>query len=402
MTPESLSLAQARRIALAAQGFGGSRLGAEGGRVDRRHLHRVLDQVDVVQIDSVNVLVRTQEMPLFARLGPHPRDLWTRALRSGEVFEAWCHEASLLPVDHWPLLAWKREEDAAQMWASTRAIATERPEYLDDVEAQVRDRGAAAGRRARRPRRPQGRHVGALRRQAGARVPVLDRSPGGDPRPVDLHPPLRPARAGRCRPRSCARPAPSAHDARKELLERAARACGVATDRCLADYHRLNLPASRPLLDELVEEGRLVPVEVRGWDRPTYLHPDARLPRWVRARALLSPFDSLVWERRRTEELFGFRYRIEIYVRPEERVHGYYVLPFLLGDRLVARVDLKADRAAATLRVQAAYGEDGHDEAEVADALADELRLLGGWLGLEQVVVARRGDLAPALRSAVG
>ncbi|WCO65548.1 crosslink repair DNA glycosylase YcaQ family protein [Iamia majanohamensis] len=401
MTPETLSLAQARRIALAAQGFGGDRLGADGRRVDRRHLHRVLDQVDVVQIDSVNVLVRTQEMPLFSRLGPHPRDLWTRALRGGEVFEAWCHEASLLPVDHWPLLAWKREEDAAQMWRSTRAIATERPGYLDDVEAQVRERGPL---RAGALDDPGTRKAGMWERSDGKRALeflfstgrlVATRDPSTFTRLYDLPERVLPAEV-------LARPAPSAHDARKELLERAARACGVATDRCLADYHRLNLPASRPLLDELVEEGRLVPVAVRGWDRPTYLHPDARLPRWVRARALLSPFDSLVWERRRTEELFGFRYRIEIYVRPEDRVHGYYVLPFLLGDRLVARVDLKADRAAATLRVQAAHAEAGVDEGEVAAALADELRLLAGWLALDRVAVVPRGDLAPALRTAVG
>lgn len=401
MTRESLSLAQAQRIALAAQGLGGDRLGAEGRRVDRRHLHRVLDQVDVVQIDSVNVLVRAQEMPLFARLGPHPRDLWTSALRAGEVFEAWCHEASLLPVDHWPLLAWKREEDAAHMWASTRAIATERPGYLDDVEAQVRDRGPL---RAGELDDPGTRRVGMWERSDGKRALeylfstgrlVATRHPSTFTRLYDLPERLLPAEV-------LARPAPSAHDARKELLERAARACGVATDRCLADYHRLNLTASRPLLAELVEEGRLVPVEVRGWDRPTYLHPDARLPRWVRARALLSPFDSLVWERRRTAELFGFRYRVEIYVRPEERVHGYYVLPFLLGDRLVARVDLKADRAASTLRVQAGHAEAGVDEGDVAEGLADELRLLAGWLELEQVEVVPRGDLAPALRATVG
>ncbi len=400
MSPESLSLAQVRRIALAAQGFGRSRLGAEGRRVDRRHLHRVLDRVDVVQIDSVNVLVRTQEMPLFARLGPHPRDLWARAAASGEVFEAWCHEASLLPVDHWPLLAWKREEDAAHMWRGTRAIAHERPDYLAEVEAQVRDRGPL---RASQLDDPGTRKAGMWERSDGKRALeylfstgrlVAQRDPTTFTRLYDLPARVLPAKV-------LTRPAPSAHDARKELLERAARAHGVGTDRCLADYHRLNLPAARPLLGELVEEGRLVPVEVRGWDRPTFLHPDARLPRWVRARALLSPFDSLVWERRRTEELFGFRYRIEIYVRPEERVHGYYVLPFLLGDRLVARVDLKSDRAASTLRVQAAYAEPGVDEGEVADALADELRLLADWLELEDVAVVTRGDLAPTLRSAL-
>ena len=398
---ESLSLAQARRIALAAQGFTDERLGARGRRVDRRHLHRVLDRVDVVQIDSVNVLVRTQEMPLFSRLGPHPRDLWTRAAADGEVFEAWCHEASLLPVDHWPLLAWKREEDAAQMWRSTRAIAHERPGYLDEVEAQVRERGPV---RASDLDDPGSRKQGMWERSDGKRALEYLFSTGRlaarrDPTTFTrLYDTVERSIPERVR----SRPAPPAHDARKALLERAARAHGVGTDRCLADYHRLHLPSSRALLAELVEEGRLRPVEVRGWDRPAYLHPEAPRPRRVRARALLSPFDSLVWERRRTEELFGFRYRIEIYVRPEERVHGYYVLPFLLGDRLVARVDLKADRAVGVLRVQAAHAEPGEDEGEVAAALAEELHLMAGWLALDRVAVEPRGDLAPTLRRAVG
>jgi uncharacterized protein YcaQ len=196
-------------------------------------------------------------------------------------------------------------------------------------------------------------------------------------------------------------PPPSEVDACRELLRRAASAVGIATERCLADYHRLNLPRVRPLIAELVEEGTLVPVEVEGWDRTTYLHRDAVLPRWVRARALLTPFDSLVWERRRTEELFGFRYRIEIYVPPEQRVHGYYVLPFLLGDRLVARVDLKADRVGSALLVRSAFREPWADEGEVAEALAEELTLMAGWLGLERVLVESKGDLAPALAAAV-
>ncbi len=394
-----LSLAQARRMALVAQGFGEERLGARGARVDRRHALRVLDRIHVVQVDSINVAVRSQEMPLFSRLGPHPRDTWSRLSARGDVFEAWCHEASLLPMDAWPLLAWRRRPDSP-MWSTTRSIADERPDYVQAVRDEVRDRGPL---RAGDLSAPGARRDGMWGRSDGKRALeylfatgelVARRDPATFARRYDL--------VERAVP-DAVRNAPvlSAADAQRMLLDRAGRALGVATERCLADYHRLNLPTVRPRIAELVEEGRLVPVRVEGWDRPTYRHVEARLPRWVRARALLTPFDSLVWERRRTEELFGFRYRIEIYVRPEERVHGYYVLPFLLGDRLVARIDLKADRPAGALWVKAAYAEPGVDGGEVAEALAAELALMAGWLGLERVTVDRRGDLAPALASAV-
>lgn len=392
--PETLSRAQARRVALAAQGFTEPRLGLRGRRVDRRHVHRVLDRVDVVQVDSVNVCVRTQEMPLFSRLGPHPRDLWHRMAAAREVFEYWCHEASLLPVDHWPLVQWRMAD--GPMWGSTREVAERRPDYVEAVFEEVRDRGPlTAGQLSD----PGSRQAGMWERSDGKKAleylfsvgrVTARRDPSTFARLYDTVERAIPAEVR-------ARPVPSPDDARRELLDRAARACGVATERCLADYHRLHLPSVRPLIAELVEEGRLVPVRVDGWDRPTYLHADARLPRRVRARALLSPFDSLVWERRRLEELFGFWYRIEIYVPPGDRVHGYYVMPFLLGDRLVARVDLKADRAASTLRVQSAFREARTDEGEVADALAEELAVMAGWLGLERVVVVDRGDLAPAL-----
>jgi len=393
---ETLTLAQARRIALAAQGFGDRRVGAAGGRVDRRHVHRVLDRVDLVQIDSVNVAVRSQEMPLFARLGPHPRDLWHRLAAAGEVFEYWCHEASLLPADHWPLVQWRMEQAHDDMWGGMRQIGIDRADYVAAVLDEVRERGPLTAGALSEPGTKRagmwGRSDGknALEYLFWTGQVSARRHPTTFARLYDVVERVVPAAVR-------ALPVPSRSEAHKILLEKAARAHGIGTDRCFADYHRLNVPASRPLLAELVEEGRLLPVTVKGWDRPTYLHAEAALPRWIRARALLTPFDSLVWERRRTEELFGFRYRIEIYVRPEERVHGYYVLPFLLGDRLVARVDLKSDRADGALRAKASYREPGTDETEVAAALAGELALMAGWLGLDRVVVDPRGDLAPAL-----
>ncbi|HEU5151054.1 MAG TPA: crosslink repair DNA glycosylase YcaQ family protein [Iamia sp.] len=396
--PETLSKAQARRIALAAQGFTEPRLGLQGKRVDRRHVHRVLDRVDLVQIDSINVCVRSQEMPLFSRLGPHPRDLWHRMGEAHEVFEYWAHEASLLPVDHWPLLRWSME--TGRMWGGSRTIADTRPDYVEAVFEEVVARGPLTAGQLSDPGTKQ---AGMWERSDGKKALEYlfgigritgRRHPTTFARLYDTVERSIPAEV-------LARPALAEADARRELIDRAARANGIATERCLTDYHRLNGPKTRPHIAELVEEGRLIPVTVEGWDRPTYLHVDATLPRWVRARALLTPFDSLVWERRRLEELFDFLYRIEIYVRPEDRVHGYYVMPFLLGDRIVARVDLKADRAGSTLKVQSAFREPGTVEGDVAEALAAELAVMAGWLGLEQVAVVPRGDLAPALAAAV-
>ena len=390
-----LSAGQARWIALAAQGLAGAR---PAGRIDRRHARRVLDRVGLIQIDSVNVLVRSQELPLFARLGPHPRDLLPRMAADVEVIEYWCHEASLLPIATWPLMRWRmRTPDG--VWKGVYAIGREAPGLVEEVRAFVAEHGPlTVGDLPEQGRRSssmwgwsQGKR--ALEYLFWSGAVTARRRPADFARVYELTERVVP-------PAVLALPAPEEDEAKRELLLMAARSMGVATLQDLCDYHRINVPRARPLVAELAEEGRLIPVTVEGWDRPAFLHPDAAIPRTARARALLSPFDSLVWFRPRTERMFGFRYRLEIYVPAHKRVHGYYVLPFLLGDRLVARVDLKADRAAGALLVQAAHAEPGAGTPETAGALAAELALMAGWLGLGTVRVARRGDLAPLLAAA--
>ncbi|HMO00760.1 MAG TPA: crosslink repair DNA glycosylase YcaQ family protein [Miltoncostaeaceae bacterium] len=390
-----VSAAQARRIALGAQGLAGPR---PGGRVDRRHVRRVLDRVGLIQIDSVNVLVRSQELPLFARLGPHPRDVLPRMAADVELIEYWCHEASLLPIATWPLMRWRmRSPDG--VWKGVHAIGREAPGLVDEVLAFVTERGPLTVGDLPEPGRRSSSMWGwsqgkrALEYLFWSGALTARRRPSDFARVYDL--------TERVVPRQVlALPAPDEPGAKRELLLMAARSLGVASLQDLCDYHRINVPRARPLVEGLVEDGLLREVTVEGWDRPAFMHPDAAVPRAARARALLSPFDSLVWFRPRTERLFGFRYRLEIYTPAHKRTHGYYVLPFLLGDRLVARVDLKADRAAGALLVRAAHAEPGEATGATAEALAAELALMAGWLGLGSVRVAPRGDLAPLLEAA--
>ncbi len=394
-----VSAARARRIALAAQGFDVAR---PTGKVDRRHVRRVFARVGLIQIDSVNVIVRSQELPLFARLGPHRRDLLPAMVADGELFEYWGHEASLLPVDLFPLLRWRMEAAGAKAagWNGLIRLAHERPDYVEAVYEEVAERGVISAGELDDPGDKSGpwwgwRHgkqaleylfwcgrLSARRRTSFERVYDLTE------RMID--------------PEILARPVPSEADAQKELLVRAAQSQGIGTARDLADYFRINIPIARKLVAELAEEGRLVPVTVEGWRDPAFLHPEARTPRRIDARALLSPFDSLVWERARTERLFGFRYPLEIYTPAPKRVYGYYVLPFLLEDALVARVDLKSDRQAGVLLVQGAFAEPGVETERVSVELAAELAVTASWLGLDGGVVVRdNGDLAPALAVAV-
>ena len=395
MTPRDISTAQARRIALAAQGFADQR---PTGRIDRRHLRRVFERINVIQVDSVNVLVRSQELPLFARLGPHPRTMLADAIDDGELWEYWAHVAAIVPSAQHRLFRWKMERD--DEWKHITRRAREQPRLVEEVRQRIRDSGPiTAGDLEQRVGTKgnwwswdDGKVVLEHLFQRGEIVAVRRRRDFA--RLYDLPERVLPASV-------LDAPTPTEAEARKELLAIAARSMGVATLEDMADYHRQWRPqSSKPLVAELVEEGVLQPVTVEGWTKPAYLHRDAKLPRAVDARALLSPFDSLVWHRARNERLFDFHYRIEIYTPAPKRIYGYYVLPYLLGDRLVGRVDLKADRAAGVLRVEGAYVEPGVDDAAAAGPLIEELRLMAGWLELDAVASTDRGGLAEALRRA--
>jgi hypothetical protein len=392
---ERLSAAAARRIALGAQGFADPR---PVGRVTRRHGRRFFDHVGLVQIDSVNVLVRSQELPVFARLGPHRRDLLPAMLDAGDLFEYWGHQASLIPVEHQPLFRWKMEAAARgeEIWNGVARLARNRPGYIEAVYEEVKARGPmrASELSDPGPRRKEpwwSWEDGKLALEylfwsgqlSARRLSNFERA-------YDVTERILPDWV-------LALPTPTEAEARRELLALAGRALGVATVTDLCDYYRLNIPKSKAALAELVEQGRLVPVEVEGWGRPAYVDPAARRPRRIPARALLSPFDSLVWFRDRAERVFDFHYRIEIYTPAAKRIYGYFVLPFLLGTELVARVDLKSDRKASALLVPAAWKEPGVPDEEVAAELASELREMARWLELERVLVGERGDLSSAL-----
>ncbi len=400
----SISAAAARRIALAAQGFADPR---PTGRVDARHVRRVLERIAILQLDSVNVFSRTHYLPLYSRLGPYPRALLdTLSGHSAgpvrrELFEYWAHEASLLPVELQPYLRWRMARADAEAWGGMRRIALDKPQLVADVLALVESDGpvraseVGSERAARRPGEMWNWHEGKIALEYlfwSGRVTAARRI--NFERRYDLPERVLP-------PAVLAEPTPTVEEAQRELVRVSARALGIATEPGLGDYFRLPRAESKARVAELVEAGELEVVEVAGWSAPAYLWPAARRPRRIRARALLSPFDSLIWFRERTERLFGFRYRIEIYTPAEKRIHGYYVLPFLLDEALVARVDLRSDRQRGVLRVQAAFAEEGVDRAVVAAELAAELLVVAGWLELGGVEVAERGDLAAALRSAL-
>lgn len=386
-----LTTGQARRIALAAQGFADPRPAPFAATT--RHLQRVIDRVGVIQIDSVNVLARSHYLPFFSRLGPYDTALLDRARDRAprRLVEYWAHEASLIPPTTWPLLDERMREAAAKAWGSMRRILAERPDLVDTVESEVTRRGPLTAREVEaalqhdlpRPKGNWGWNWSEVKQALeylfwAGRISSAGRTQQFERRYAALDavapPPLRQAWRER--------PGPE-HDPERhvELVRIAARAHGVGTELCLADYFRLRREQARPAIARLVADGELIPVTVPVWKQPAYLHATARIPRRIHAEALLSPFDSLVWQRQRVHALWDFHYRIEIYTPAHQRVHGYYVLPFLFGDELVARCDLKADRSAGVLRCLRVTWEPDAPEA-AREGLARNLESLAEWLGL--------------------
>lgn len=389
-----LGIEEARRAALAAQGFGRPR----PARVTAREIAATIRRLGLVQIDCVNVVIPAHYQVLYSRLGPHPRELFDRVVwGSGAFTEQWAHEASIIPVETWPLLRHRMHLGRFRGWPMWR-VSRAHPEYGAWVLEQVRERGPLAADHLPGPegvdRRLPGAWVGTVPRAIleahfiEGSLAVTERR-GDFSRVFDVAERRIP---GEHHARSVDR-----HEAERELLRIAARAHAVATAKDLADYFRMKVGEARPRIAELVEAGDVVPIEVEGWRETAYLHRKAAIPKGIGAAALLSPFDPVVWTRPRAARLFGFDYRVEIFVPPQKREHGFYVLPFLLGDRLAARVDLKTDRAARRLRVLGAWIEGWAKPEEVAPALAAELRTMAGWLGMDGVAAGRRGNLAAEL-----
>ena len=391
----TLSAAEARRIALAAQGFGATREGV----VSRRQLTRMIERLGVVQIDSVNVVSRTHYLPAFSRLGTYPRALLEEIAwgQKRPLFEYWAHEASLLPLSSQPLFRWRMDDarEGRGTWKGIARFLHERRDFVDRALDEIATRGPMAASELEMGQRGVGGWWGwseskrALECLFWAGELTTHTRRGTFERVYGLPHKVLPKAISET-------PTPPREDAQRQLLRIAAAAMGVATMRDLRDYFRMGVEETRQRVGELVEAGDLTPVAVQGWREAAFLDPTARRPRRIDAAALLSPFDNLVWFRERTERMFGVRLRLEIYTPAHKRTHGYYVLPFLEGDALTARVDLKADRKAGVLIVQASHAEPWATP-ETPARLAGELRRMAGWLGLESVRIEPRGDLAADL-----
>lgn len=395
----SLSLAQARRLALAAQGFARAPRGAIG----LRQLCAQVERLGVLQIDSVNALVRSHYLPAFSRLGHYDPALldelaWGTPKRRS-LFEYWGHEASLLPLELYPLLRWRmrRAADGQGIYRQLAEFGRQQQGLIRRVLQAVREQGAlGAGSLSTRSERAGPWWDWSAEKHAlewlfaAGEVTVAGRR--SFERLYDLPQRVLPAAL-------LERPALDEAEAQRQLLMRAADALGVASERDLRDYFRLDAADAKLRLAELVEDGELLPVAVQGWKQPAYCRGEPSIPRRIGASALLSPFDSLIWERERTERLFGFRYRLEIYTPPHKRVYGYYVLPFLHHERLLARVDLRSERAQGRLAVHAVHLEEAVLGEEALHALAAQLRALAQWLGLAEVVLNCRSPVSGLLRA---
>ncbi|WP_422610795.1 winged helix-turn-helix domain-containing protein [Mycobacterium sp.] len=400
----TLSVAQARRIAVAAQGFSEPR---PGGPITRAHLRRLISRIQMLQLDSVSVAVRAHYAPVFSRLGPYDRDVldraaWSHTARSPRLLvEYWAHEAALMAVDDWPLLRWRMRQYRHGRWGSH--IVKANPRMADDIVAAIAELGPSTAGQienhlAAAPRRAKGAWWNRSDTKwvaealfASGRLTTATRV--GFARHYDLTERVLPADV-------LAREVDE-DDAVRELTLRAATALGVATEADIRDYFRLAVGQVKPAIVKLLADGQLERVEVEGWLVPAYLPAGQTIPRRNRGTALLCPFDPLIFFRPRVERLFGFHYRIEIYTPAAQRRYGYYVWPFLLDGELVGRVDLKADRSADVLHVVGAFVEPDRTTSRVAEALAGELETMAGWLGLGGVKVGGRGDLAGALREAL-
>jgi uncharacterized protein len=382
-------------VALAAQGFDRPR---PAGRITAAHIRRTILHLGLVQLDFVNSLIPAHFTVLYARLGSYDTALFGRVAYGGEFTEMWAHEASIVPVSAWPLLRYRRERH--QIWPKGFAAFLEKhADYAAWIIEEVRRRGAIPADDLPAPdgveRRIPGSWYGTIPRATleahfGRGLLGVTARRANFSRVYDLPERIVP-------PEHHGRHIETA-DAQRELLRQAARACGIGTTADLADYYRMPIRDARPRLAELAEAGEIVEVDVE--DRRVWMHREARAPRRIEAANLLAPFDPLIWYRPRVRWLFGFDYRVEIFVPKSQRRWGPYVLPFLLGERLVARVDLKSNRAARRLEVGAAFLEPGIAAGETVEPLAAELRTLAGWLGLDSVAVASRGNLARALRAA--
>lgn len=396
-----MSVAEARRVALAAQGFTHP---DRSKRVTWSAMDRTIRQLNLLQIDSVNVLVRSHYLPLFSRLGHYAHatlDERTFGKRKRAMFECWAHEASLLPLELHPLMRWRmqRARNGDGTYGSMDRFAHEERAFLKDALDFVTRNGPTAASELPGGGKSEGGWWGWSRGKLALEALfdqglVTAATRDGFERLYDIPERVIPADI-------LDLPTPGEADAIRTLLERSARAHGIGTEFDLRDYFRLPVADTKRALAELVEDGTLLPVTVDGWKQQAYLHRDAKIPRKAGGTALLSPFDPMVWERARAERLFDFHYRIEIYTPAEKRKYGYYVLPFLHGDRIAGRVCLKADRQAGVLRANASHHEPHADPQATAQALAGELRLMAGWLNLGAVEAGPGGNLAAHLRGAL-